>query len=575
MAFFLTHGWLLALPVGFAALKIILFLYRSGFHIKQHPLPRIPHNEEAETRFLGDIAEIKTVKYRRKWLWSQPQRHGSPLAQIFIHPCEKPTVVVSDYREVVDICARRPKEFDRGTRNKECMGLMAPNFHMTMESRDPRFRVHRELLRDLMTPAFLNEVSAPRVYERGLGLVDLWSLKLEKGGGRPFVADRDFSLATVDIICSVAFGLDEDKATLRREFSHIQSLDLAPLPTVDEPVSFPQAPADPEIDALFDIREMIAIATSSPFPAWGQRLAMLIPRHARAWWYRRGLIRRQTRNSVKKLQDGGEGRRESALDQLLWREMNAAKKADREPDFYSPVIRDELLGYLLGGHDTTATVMSWWVKYMSRHQGIQSRLRHELRQAHAKASKEARRPTMQEITGASIPYLEAVMEETLRYASVATIIVRTTLCDTQILGYPVPEGVNVVCAITGPSLTQPAIDIPEAARSAACQSHKDRVPPWGDDVAEYKPERWLKMEEGADGVPKEVFCPNAGPNLAFSTGPRQCFGKKLAYLELRMLITLLTWDFEFGELDGELDDDEIVERLVNLPKTCHVKLKNI
>ncbi|KAF7552522.1 hypothetical protein G7Z17_g4269 [Cylindrodendrum hubeiense] len=569
---FFGLGSLVALIICGTVISIVIAVYRAHLQVRSTPLPKIPYNVNAFSRFMGDVPDIRNAKYRRSWIWSQPKSHGSPLAQLFTHPFEKPTVVVTDYREVVDICSRRLKEFDRGPRNKECVGLTAPNFHMTMESRDPRFRQHKELLRDLMTPAFLNEISAPRLYERTTLLIELWKLKADNARGRPFDARDDLYLATLDIISSVAFGIDDGKGTLEKELSYMQSFSPSAPIDANGPVEFPQAPTSPETEALFDLADMIAIAQSSPFPWWSQHLAMLKPKHAKAWWYRRRLIHRQTTKSVKKLKDGRGLTRECALDQLLWREMNAAKKADRQPEFYSPVIRDELIGYLLAGHDTTATALAWWVKYISRHQRAQDRLRFELRQAHAHAIEEARWPTIKEITSTSIPYLDAVMEETVRYAAVATLIVRTATCDTEILGYPIPKGVHVILPLTGPSMTEPAIDIPECARSAASQNDKGRVPPWGDDIGEFIPERWLKWECGAEGIPTQVFCPNAGPNLAFSAGPRQCFGKRLAYLEMRVLMSLLIWNFEFGELDERFNNDDIVESLVNLPKDCYVKL---
>lgn len=122
------------------------------------PLPGIPYNKDASRRLFGDVAEIRRSIYRRQWLWSQPREHGAPISQAFLFPFRRPTVIISDYRTAVDICARRTNEFDRGTRNRECVGMTAPNFHFTMESRDPRFRCQRELLRDLMTPWFLKDV---------------------------------------------------------------------------------------------------------------------------------------------------------------------------------------------------------------------------------------------------------------------------------------------------------------------------------------------------------------------------------------------------------------------------------
>lgn len=235
----------------------------------------------------------------------------------------------------------------------------------------------------------------------------------------------------------------------------------------------------------------------------------------------------------------------------------------------------QLMGFLLGGHDTTATVLSWWVKHISRHPQVQDRLRCDLFQAHRAAREEGRWPTLEEIVATSVPYLDAVMEETLRHAAVATLIVRTTLCDTEILGRPVPKGVNVILTLTGPSLKEPAIDIPEYLRTPACQNDRDRVPAWGDDIAEYRPERWLEVRTDESGQSNEVFCPNAGPNLAFSSGPRQCFGKRLAYMELRVVITLVVWNFVLEELSGELDGDDMIERLVTLPKDCFVKLRRV
>jgi hypothetical protein len=179
------------------------------------------------------------------------------------------------------------------------------------------------------------------LYDGAQSLIGLWSLKIEKGHGRPFDVGHDFHLATLDIICSVAFGLDEGKETLRREIAHLRSFDPS-VPDTDDPVPFPNAPADPEVTALLNLSDMIAIAQSSPFPAISQHLAMLRPKHAKAWWYRRRLVHRQTAKSVKKLQGGKTFSQKCALDQLLWREMCAAEKANRKPDFYSPIIRDEV-----------------------------------------------------------------------------------------------------------------------------------------------------------------------------------------------------------------------------------------
>ncbi|EQL01292.1 cytochrome P450 monooxygenase [Ophiocordyceps sinensis CO18] len=551
-----------------AALVVLVYLFALP-----RPLPGIPYNKRSSRRLFGDVSEIRQSTYRRQWIWSQPSVHGAPISQAFLFPFRRPTVIVSDYRTAVDICSRRTREFDRGTRNRECVGLTAPNFHFSMQTSDPRLRRHRELLRDLMTPWFLREVAGPRIYDRAAVLVDLWSLKQSKVRARPFAAARDLSLATLDMISSAAFGMEKSKAALSKEMLRVQSFDIKGGPESSAVVEFPRATQDPEIEALLDMANMMAIAQGSPFPTLAQWLGLLKPRHARAHWHRRVLLRRQTEKSLQRLAStGDESVPESALGQLLRREKRAAAKMGRPPDFWSHAIRDEVLGYLLGGHETSATALAWFVKHMTRHQHVQERLRRVLFKAHSAAVADGRCPTMAEIVSASVPFLDATLEETLRCASLATLIVRRATCDTHILGYPIPEGTDVIIPLTGPSFTEPALVIPESLRSEACRNAKDRVPAWSDDIAEYRPERWLKHERDAAGKNVEIFDALAGPSLVFSCGPRNCFGKKQAYLQLRTTVTLLLWNFAFEPIDEALDGWEITESLVNLPKSCYVSL---
>ncbi|KAF5136941.1 Cytochrome P450 monooxygenase TRI13 [Metarhizium anisopliae] len=520
-----------------------LALYLGYFTLRPVPIPGIPYNEDAVMRAFGDLKAMKSAKYRRRWIWSQPREHGTAIYQLFLFPFRRPTVIVSDYREAVDICSRRVKEFDRGTRNRECVGITAPNFHFTMESRDPRFRHHRELLRDLMTPWFLETVATPRVYENAVALVHLWGIKELKALERPFSANHDLYLSTLDTICAVAFGMDREMSAVGHQTRHVEGFKPVENWGLGVVARFPTAPTDAYLESILDIPEMVAIAQKSFFPTLSQRLALLSPKHARAHWNRRRLIRKQTEQALRRISSlGDQYTPKSALDHLLHREMMASSRAGRAPDFFSPAIRDE------------------------------SRLRQALRQAFPRAVEEGRWPTAEEISSTSVPYFDAVVEESLRIASVATLISRTATCDTQILGYSIPKGTDILLSLTGPSLTEPAVPVSEPSRTAACRQAKDRIPAWGDDIGEYKPERWLKVEsrDGSDGV--QVFNPYAGLNLAFSAGPRQCFGKKLALLQLKTTMALLLWNFELQEVEASLSGWDITERLFNLPTNCYVKL---
>lgn len=159
---------------------------------------------------------------------------------------------------------------------------------------------------------------APRIYDRAAILVDLWSLKQSKAGFRAFPAARDLSLATLDMISSAAFGMEKSNAALSKEVEQVQSFHPEMALDMSGPLEFPRAAQAPDIEALLDMADMMAIAQGSPFPTLAQWLALLKPRHARAHWQRRALISRQTTKSLRRLAStGDESVPESALDELL------------------------------------------------------------------------------------------------------------------------------------------------------------------------------------------------------------------------------------------------------------------
>lgn len=81
------------------------------------------------------------------------------MVQVFLGPYTPPCVVLFDYRESYDIVARRTKEFDRCRRDAETMSTILPEHHLSMVSTDARFKGNKDLVKDLMAPGFLSEVS--------------------------------------------------------------------------------------------------------------------------------------------------------------------------------------------------------------------------------------------------------------------------------------------------------------------------------------------------------------------------------------------------------------------------------
>jgi len=234
-------------------------------------------------------------------------------------------------------------------------------------------------------------------------------------------------------------------------------------------------------------------------------------------------------------------------------------------------MRFKLFTFIAGGHDNSASLCTWWVKFMAMHRRTQSRLRRELRAAHSAAAAEHRIPTIDEILDTQVPYLEAVVDETIRCSHIVPITAREALTDTVILGHAIPKGTHVYLVSNGPSFLEPALGVEESLRTPGARAAKDHYGAWdASDITEFVPERWLRVRDG-----REVYDPLAGPQMAFGGGPRGCFGRKMVYLELRIVITLLTWSFELLDPGAELNTLETTESSTENPRDCNVRLRPI
>jgi cytochrome P450 len=208
---------------------------------------------------------------------------------------------------------------------------------------------------------------------------------------------------------------------------------------------------------------------------------------------------------------------------------------------------------------------------------MQAKLRRQLRVSYAEAHKQERQPTVSEIVQSAAPYLEAFIEESLRCTKTLSVMIREATVDTTIMGHQIPKGTTVMLMGRGASITKPAIEFPDEVRSKSSLLSRERVPSWNsEDVAQFNPERWLKTKTEAGG-PGEFgnleYDGQAGPMLAFGGGMRGCFGKRLAYLELRMSLVLLVWNFDFASCGSELSSYEGYDVFTTTPRQCFVKLK--
>ncbi|RSL42925.1 hypothetical protein CEP54_015300 [Fusarium duplospermum] len=539
------------------------------------PIPGIPHNVEAAKSLLGDIPEFRADPNRREWWASQVVKHQSPMVQVFLRPFSRPLVFVADHWEATDIMTRRLKEFDRSDETVNTFVGVAPAHHINMRSSNPQFKRNKELIRDLMSVNFLQDVSAPEMYQKFALLVDLWTSKLRLAKGRPFNVCEDIHHAALDIVMAASFGLEPEQSQIAK-----QTRELAVESSTggqNDVIEFKHVHLDEELGCFTTLADSIVVAVRSPLPRLSHFLYRnFSPTMRRAAAGRDKLRNREIAKSIERMKAGHPER--CALDNMLAREDVIAEKEGRKPNYYSEVILSELLGYLIGGHDTTSSVLRWACKYMTDDQRVQSLLRKSLYEAYPEAAAQNRVPTVTEITkNQHVAYLDAVIEESLRHARVAPVTFRQATVDTQILGVHIPKGTSVGMMASGPGMMTPmtpSIEVDYSKRSANSKAYREKVAAFDNsNITEFYPERWLKTQKTESGEEETVFDPNSGPAQPFGLGPRGCFGKKLAYLELRIFFTMIFWEFKMNPIKPELRRQDETVTLTRSPKYVYVSLE--
>lgn len=280
-----------------------------------------------------------------------------------------------------------------------------------------------------------------------MDLVDLWVEKARLAKGHTFEVWKDVQMCTVDTIWAVSFGGPIDACKSQAEFLRSQKecdlpLDensIASLPAVSPPESY---------NALSLLAKSSEIPMNSPLGRKAHWLAIrLVPQYRKALALRDRLIddmiqaaaKRMGGNELKKV------RAQSAVDHVVQREVALAERENRRPLFNSPDVSSELGGFLQAGFETTASTLSWGLKYLTGRQDVQTKLKDELKGAFGVGRGV---PEAEAIAKTSLPYLDAFIEEVLRHSGTVSANIRIATQDTQILGHVIPKGTNVFLMVS-------------------------------------------------------------------------------------------------------------------------------
>ncbi len=167
-------------------------------------------------------------------------------------------------------------------------------------------------------------------------------------------------------------------------------------------------------------------------------------------------------------------------------------------------ILDQLVSFLVGGHETTSNTLAWALSMIVRRPTVLARVQAELRDHFGDGDVDASR-------AGELSYLDACLKESMRLSPISPGPIRTLTQDCELPGYTLPPGTAVWASIY--------------------LAH--RHPEVWEDAEVFKPERFL---EGSGPGPHEFF--------PFGGGARRCLGALFAEFEMRIVLAEILHRFE-------------------------------
>lgn len=180
-------------------------------------------------------------------------------------------------------------------------------------------------------------------------------------------------------------------------------------------------------------------------------------------------------------------------------ELVAQNARSDAPSLSEESIHNNLMGFLLAGHQTIAVAITYVWYLLATHPRALERAREEAERELGDDT-----PTMDDLE--RLDYIDAVVTEAMRYYPPVHFVLREAEVDTTVGGYTVPEGSGVL--------------LPEFV------IHRDGR--WFDAPDRFDPERWLG--DGPD-CPEFAYFP-------FGGGPHLCYGRRISLAYLKTVVAI-------------------------------------
>jgi len=188
-----------------------------------------------------------------------------------------------------------------------------------------------------------------------------------------------------------------------------------------------------------------------------------------------------------------------------------AKDVDGSPMTDSQV-RDEVLITFAAGHETTANALTWTWYLLSQNPSAEEKMYDEV-----KSVAGSRSPGWEDLP--KLEYTTKVLTESMRLYPPAWVLPREATVDSQIGGYIIPRGSQVIVS--------------------QYVTHHD--PRFYRDPEKFDPDRWTPAMKSS--LPKFAYFP-------FGGGVRSCVGEPFAWMEGELLLAAISQKWKMHHVEG-------------------------
>ncbi|GAA4798754.1 cytochrome P450 [Streptomyces ziwulingensis] len=386
---------------------------------------------------------IQLLRDNLGFIASLRTRYG-PLVEITLQPGTR-TLIVQDPALVRTMLTDLGPSLDKG-RFFEKMGQLLGDSVVTAAGQE-HVRKRRQLQPAFAPPEIARYVDTMRAETDAV--VDDWT------PGRPLDVREAMVGLSLDMLAKTVFSGSLDETTFRRLRADLSVV-------------------------------MNGVGARVMLPDWFERLPLPVNRRFLA---ARDAVRATVERAVGELEASGH----DTGDMLSLLLRTTDEETGRPLSGHQ--ICSEILTLAVAGTETTASVLSWVLYELARHPGVERRVLAELDEVLG-----GRPITFGDLT--RLPYLDRVVQETLRLHHTGWLVTRRTVTETRLGQWSVPAGTEL----------------------AYCQHALHRDPALFPAPEHFDPDRWL------DDSQARAYTPQAF--LPFGAGRHKCIGERFALTEL-------------------------------------------